>query len=336
MLEKPNLADEVIVDRLRSAYDMAVSSVEFMPIGNDARAWSYRVETGDGDCFLKLRNGEPKLAALTVPHYLLSQGIDNVVAPLASRADRLFTTCDDFTLILYPFIEGKSAWGMPLLNEQWQRWGAIMRAIHQAAISPTLTKTVSREVFGVKWLNTLDRIERVLQTGAYAGPVATALAKLWRKNSNEIARARSRYLSLGAKLAADPPPFVLCHADIHLANIIINDCGEIRIVDWDETLIAPKERDLMFFLLDGHSREATDAFFKGYGDTPVNRLALAYYKYDWVLQEFGDYGERVFLADDLGAQDLALALREFKRLFAPGDVVERAHQAYDEYFKSSS
>ena len=99
-------------------------------------------------------------------------------------------------------------------------------------------------------------------------------------------------------------------------------------MDWDEAVIAPVERDLMFFLLDGHERDFEAAFFQGYGSRDINWLALAYYKYDWVIQEFADYGARVFLAADLGEQDLAASLREFQRLFAPGDVIERAHQAY--------
>ena len=108
-----------------------------------------------------------------------------------------------------------------------------------------------------------------------------------------------RYLALGARLEDQPPAFVLCHADIHPANIIIDSAGALHIVDWDEALLAPKERDLMFFIDDGRSADTTDAFLAGYGDHTVDPLALAYYKYDWVIQELGDYGERVFLADDL-------------------------------------
>ena len=129
-------------------------------------------------------------------------------------------------------------------------------------------------------------------------------------------------------LALDPPPFVLCHADIHTANIIVDPQGEIRIVDWDETLIAPKERDLMFFVDDGHKTRETDAFFAGYDGALINWLALAYYKYDWVVQEFADYGERIFLSDEIGGKDLDSALREFQRLFEPDDVIDRAHRCF--------
>lgn len=334
MLVKPDLPEELILERLRSAYGLVLPSIEFLPIGNDARAWSYHVRAADRDYFLKLRKGDFNPAALAAPHYLLSLGIDGAVAPLAAASGRLHTALSGYAFALYPFVAGESDWRMTLSGEEWRRWGGIMRAIHNAPIKPTLAQSVAREVFAEKWLDKLNAVENALARGAYAGDVAEEVARLWRKNAREIALARSRYLSLGAKLAADPPSFVLCHADIHPANIIIDAADAIHIVDWDETIIAPAERDLMFFLYDGHSRAATAAFFDGYGDAPINWLALAYYKYDWVLQEFADYGERIFLSPDIGAADLALARREFEGLFAPGDVIDRAHQAYDRYMKS--
>ena len=335
MLVKPNLPEDMILERLRSAYGLIPQSIEFLPIGNDARAWSYHVKTDRKDYFLKLRKGEVNPASLAAPHYLLNLGIDGAVAPLVNESGGLHTALAGFALALYPFVEGKSEWGMSLSGDQWRRWGGIMRAIHSAPINSTLAESVAREAFGEKWLDKLDTVQAALARGAYAGDVAEAVAGLWRENAHEIALARQRYLSLGAKLAADPPAFSLCHADIHRANIIVGGDGAIHIVDWDETIIAPAERDLMFFIFDGLSQSDTAAFFNGYGEAAINWLALAYYKYDWVLQEFADYGERVFLSADIGAPDLALARREFERLFAPGDVVERAHRAYERYMKSS-
>ena len=328
MLEKPDLADAIIIERLQSHYGLLVRALEFMPVGNDQRAWAYRVETAAGDCFLKLRAGGTKPASLIAPHYLKSRGIDAVVAPLETVSGALLLSDGDFDYILYPFIEGKSDWKMSIARNQWRAWGEILRRIHGSALSPQLHDTTEREQFGVKWLDTIDRVEDILRRRDYRGSIAAEAARVWAAQAAEIARCRRRYREMGALLAAAQPPFVLCHADIHTANIILDAQGEIRIVDWDETLIAPKERDLMFFVEDGHSPEETAAFFAGYGDDAINWLALAYYKYDWVLQEFADYGERIFLSDKIGARDLESALFEFKRLFEPDDVIVRAHRTF--------
>lgn len=336
MLERPKLANDAIIAQLRADYDLASPALEFLPIGNDARAWSFRVATAAGDYFLKLRRGALNLASLVVPHYLLSCGIKHVVAPMPTRSGQLYAQHDDYALMLYPYIHGESEWDMSLTPPQWREWGKIMRLIHDASVPATLAQDVQRDVFALKWLDKIDRVEAVLASGAYAGGHAATVAGLWRAQAAVIERCRRRYLSLGARLARTSPQFVLCHADIHSANIIIDGGGALHIVDWDETLLAPKERDLMFFINDGRALGATEAFLAGYGDPSLDLLGLAYYKYDWVIQEFGDYGERVFLAGNLSGAELALAQREFAHLFAPDDVIDRAHRAYAKLMASAS
>ena len=328
MLEKPDLADVRIISALASHYAISVRRLEFLPVGNDQRAWAYRVEAVGGAFFLKLRKGGTNTASLIAPRYLKAQGIEQVVAPLATVSGALLARDCGYDFILYPYIAGKSAWRMSISFSQWRAWGAVMRRIHSCALSPEARDATEREVFGVKWQTTIDRVEAALRRRDYHGPVAAEAARVWRDQDEEIQRCRRRYRELGALLAAAPPPFALCHADIHTANIIIDSQGELRIVDWDETLLAPKERDLMFFVDDGHETQETEAFFAGYDGGEINWLALAYYKYDWVVQEFGDYGERLFLSDEIGGKDLESALREFKRLFEPDDVIDRAHRCF--------
>ncbi len=336
MLERPKLADKAIIAKLQSEFELLAPTLEFLPIGNDARAWSFRVETAAGEYFLKLRRGAPKLASLIVPRHLRSCGVNNVVAPIPAISGRLHARLEDFALMLYPYIQGKSEWAMALTAAQWREWGAIMRSIHEAPLPAEIVQDVPREVFAVKWLEKIERVEEILRRGAYEGEVADAVGKIWRAKSDVIELARSRYLSLGGRMEKNSPDFVLCHADIHTANIIIDDAGALHIVDWDETLLAPKERDLMFFIDDGCSVDTTDAFLAGYGHRSVDLLGLAYYKYDWVIQELGDYGERVFLSDDQSGEELALAQREFARLFAADDVIDRAHRAYANLLASES
>jgi spectinomycin phosphotransferase len=328
MLERPKLADDAIIGRLRAEYDLVSPRLEFLPIGNDARAWAFRIETDAGKYFLKLRRGAPKLASLFVPHHLRNCGVKNVVAPIPANTGQLYALLGEYTLMVYPFVHGKSEWNMALTAAQWREWGALMRSIHDAPIPARLVEAVQREVFAVKWLDTIESVEAAIAHRAYAGEVADSVAGIWRAKSDVIELCRSRYLSLGRRMENSSADFVFCHADIHTANIIIDDIGGLHIVDWDETLLAPKERDLMFFIDDGRSMDTTEAFLAGYGCSSADLLALAYYKYDWVIQELGDYGERVFIADNLSGDELALAQREFARLFAAGDVIDRAHRAF--------
>jgi len=331
MLEPPKLADDLILAQLSASYDLSVQALEFLPVGNDARAWSYRIETATGTFFLKLRRGAVNRAALFVPRHLLKCGINSVVAPIPANSGGLYARIhadDDYALMLYPFIRGDSHRDMSLSAAQWRHWGRIMRSIHDSSIPPELARYVPNEAFALKWLDKLERVEALLAHGDYDGEAAEAIARIWRENEDVIKLCRRRYLALGARLADRSPEYILCHADIHRANIILDAAGALHIVDWDETVLAPKERDLMFFIDDGFSADATDAFLTGYDDAAVDPLALAYYKTDWVMQEFADYGARVFLTNEFSDAELALATREFSRLFERDDVIDRAWRAY--------
>ena len=61
----------------------------------------------------------------------------------------------------------------------------------------------------------------------------------------------------------------------------------------------------MFFIHDGHKQEEVAAFFAGYGSADYDRVGLAYYKFDWVMQELCDFGERLLLPS--AASDAQLA-----------------------------
>ncbi|MCY3575555.1 MAG: aminoglycoside phosphotransferase family protein [Chloroflexi bacterium] len=329
MLSKAKLPDHSILAALRAAYGIMPTALEFLPVGNDSRAWSYRVEAEGARYFAKLRRGKLKSAALLVPHYLQRLGIQSAVAPLPTAPGQLSAPVNAaFSLILYPFITGRSAMRMPLKPAQWRACGEIMRAIHTAPVSSQLQQVIKREQFGVKWLQTITRVEGAMASVRFSSDTAKRFAEIWREQADQIALCIQRYRALGETLRRQAPPFVICHADIHTDNIIITDKGALRIVDWDEALLAPIERDLMFFLGDGHAPRSEAAFLAGYGDAQIDRAAIAYYRYDWVLQEFADYGERVFLSSDLAEQVLAQALQEFEKLFAPGDVVQRASAAF--------
>jgi len=96
------------------------------------------------------------------------------------------------------------------------------------------------------------------------------------------------------------------------------------MLDWDAVLLAPKERDLMFFT----GQEKGD-FMEGYDpgrSLEINLTAIAYFKYEWVVQELWDFGERIFFSDldDTGKRD---AMDKLIQLFDPRDVVQAAYEA---------
>jgi spectinomycin phosphotransferase len=152
-------------------------------------------------------------------------------------------------------------------------------------------------------------------------PPGQELAGLWRAHRTEIGVAADRAQRLGRAVAAARPRPVLCHGDLHTANLLVDHRDRLAVVDWDGLLLAPRERDLMFV-----ADEEWTRFLEGHGPAALDRTVLAYYRWEWVVQELADYGGRV-LDDRLGGETRRQAVAEFAKLFTPGDVVEAARAA---------
>jgi spectinomycin phosphotransferase len=159
-------------------------------------------------------------------------------------------------------------------------------------------------------------------------PFQKELAGFWLENYETIATILERTEALVKRIQHMRLEFVLCHADIHTANLLLSDDGKIYIVDWDETLLAPKERDLLFIIgsifNDRSDGKWEQLFFEGYGETKVDSLAMAYYRYDWCVEDIGEFAKDVFGRANLGRETKANSIRWFKTLFAPRNSVEIA------------
>jgi len=184
---------------------------------------------------------------------------------------------------------------------------------------------VMQESFIPRWGSLVKTLYEQVNAREYEDPYQRQLAIFWKENNGKIHTLVERAEILGKRLQRANLEFGLCHADIHTANILINQKENMFIVDWDDTLLAPKERDLMFILGENtvETREE-QLFFKGYGRIEISLLALAYYRYEWCVQEVCDFGERVFLMKDAGANTKKDSVEGFMKLFSRGDVIETA------------
>jgi spectinomycin phosphotransferase len=326
MIEKPNISDEKIVAVVQDQYSIPVAGLEFLPIGNDASAFSYRVEAKDGNLyFLKVKTKVSNLGSLFVPKFLKDHGVKQVVAPLSSNTQNLLAEMDGFSIILYPFVAGQEAMNIGMTDSQWIELGSVLKQIHHTELPSDLLQFVGRETFNSKWMSFAKGLHARVNTPSFDDTHQKELAAFWKKNNQIIRTLLERAETIGERLQQANLGLVLCHADIHTANILITDETNMFLVDWDDTLLAPKEWDLMFILdADSIRTPEEQRFFEGYGTMEIHPLALAYYRYEWCVQEIGDFGQRVFLTEDVGESTKQNALEEFMKLFSQGDVIEAA------------
>jgi len=329
MLIKPDLTDEEIVRCLRSAYGLNIETITFLPLGADFNTSVYRVKTkSNADYFLKLRRGEFIDSAVTVPKYLADLGIKQVIPPLVSRTGKFYARLASFKAILYNYVEGHNSVEAKLSEDQWIQLGATINKIHGAYIPSIIASSIPQETFFSRWSNVVKVFLGRIENEVFEELVAAKMAEFLKSKSSEILKLVERAENLAIKLRKQPFEYILCHADIHGWNLIVDKEGSLYIVDWDTLIFAPKERDLMFIgagISDsGRSpTEEENLFYQGYGQTKINQDAICYYRFERIIQDIGEYCEHIFLSD----ADVEDRIQSLQSMFLPKNVIERAYQS---------
>ena len=331
MLEKPDLEDEEIIGCLRNEYGLNIVRIAFLPLGADMNTAVYRAITSENMAyFVKLRHGDFDEAALAIPKYLTDLGIKQIIPFITTRTGRLYTNLHDFKVILYPFIEGHNGFEVGLSDQDWVEFGKALKSFHSTIIPPSITHNIRRETYTPKWRQMVTSfLERICRE-TYGDPIAAELAGFLRSKHDETLELVGRSERLAAILRNQNPDFILCHADIHAGNLLIDNKDNLYIVDWNTLCFAPKERDLMFvgagLCGGGHTpQEEIFLFYKGYGPTNVDPTALAYYRYERIVEDIAAYCEQIFLSNS-GGDDRERSLKYLKSNYLPNNTIEIAHQ----------
>ncbi len=332
MLEKPDIPDELIASHLQEEYDFRPISLTFLPLGADVGTAVYRVVADDGTAyFLKLRKGFDEII-VTVPLFLKSQGIKEIIAPFETKSNRGWADFGEYKMILYPFIEGKNGFEMELSDSHKRTFGAALKAIHSAQLPPALKSKIPQETFSPKFREQVKEFQRQVENTTFSDLNAVKLANFIKSKRNEIDRLIKRTEELAKELQSQLHESVLCHTDIHGGNILITNEDQFFIVDWDAPLLAPKERDLMFIGggIDDIWKTKRDesVFYEGYGKTDIVFPVMAYYRYERVIEDLAAYAEQLLSTDEGGA-DREEAYRRFTGNFEPGQTIEIAEETYN-------
>jgi spectinomycin phosphotransferase len=327
--DDPALDLDTITACLDAQYDLRVSSVTFLPLGYDLSAAVYKVIAEGGTAyFLKIRFGPVNESGLIVPWALAERGIRNVLAPLQTRLGELWCSCEGCSLVLYPFIAGKDATVVRMGDDQWREFGSTLQAVHSSGLEEEVRGRLPVETFGLPSSALVRRILKLAHTTAFENPVAAQFAAFSREHATRIDEMLARAEKLGRRLQSRSFDHVLCHADIHAANILVGDDGQIHLIDWDGPLIAPRERDLLFVVGSIIARvvepREEELFFMGYGPVDIDPEALIYYRYERIVQDLGEIGRSVLLDPNPSDQMRTEESRLARSFFASGGDIDHA------------
>src|SRR5260370_17513712 len=148
----------------------------------------------------------------------------------------------------------------------------MFERMRQVMLPPGGFASLRKETFDpteyVRWVRAFEA-----QRGHTQGRGASerALRSSWVAHESTIHTVVTSLEKLAAVLQSRPLPYVICHGDLHARNLIRNQAGQVFVIDWDEVMLAPKERDFIFV----RSPHAVP-FFQAYGQLEIDTVPPTY------------------------------------------------------------
>lgn len=306
-------------------HNYGIEILRLIPIlsGADSQAKSYQAIADDGgQYFIKLKQSFEKDMGFKILMLLKMNGIQEIIPPLPNFEGKDIQNVEGWFYAVYPFVEGEDGFQKELSSKQWTHLGTMLKKIHSMDVPEDVRAGLRREDFSDQWRNELRAI---LQAEVSAHGIAREYIQHLesRRDLVEILLNNAKESSKQAKVKKDN--FVLCHADIHAGNVLINKQGVFYIVDWDNPMLAPKERDLMFVGAGiGNVWNKTDQvnkFYSGYGAVEIDRELIRYYRNERILVDIVEFYHQIVLSED---DQKPLAFQRYKDMFAKEGVVDIA------------
>ena len=315
MREEPRIAREQLRACLQEHYGLIPATIDFLPIGRDINAGVFRVVSEKGAQYLlKVKSGEFYPASCIVPRYLSDQGIESVVAALQTKTKGFWARAGAWTVLVYPYLEGATGW-TAMSEDHWRTTGAIFRRIHEVALPPAGFDGGRTETFDPSgYARSIENIEtRLARSGGGGRKPEQALRRAWAKHRSTIYALLTSLDKLAGLLRSQTRPHVICHADLHPGNLLRDRTGQVFVVDWDDVMLAPRERDFIFVGEPANaSSQYGSPFFQGYGETEIDWALLTYYRYERVIQDLIEDAGQVIFRDDLSERAKAQAALAFR------------------------
>lgn len=329
MLKQPDLKEEELKRSLYSHYRLTAKDIEFLPLGADQDTAVFKISMEDhADYFLKLRKGLFQASSVEIPSYLYKAGILHIIPPITTHDGQLVVHQPPYRMILYPYVLGQNAFEKKLTDQQWIEFGRALKMIHTVALPYTLLNSLPRESYASKWRKSVLSWLQFIDNRSFTEKINSETANFLAMKRQEILQLVTKTENLAQSLNNMGLPFLVCHGDIHGWNLLITDDQRFFIVDWDTLILAPKERDLMFIgsSLQGQWRniaEEEKLFFEGYGIVHINMVALAYYRYERIIEDIAVFCEQIFTAEK-ESDNRNQSLVYLRSNFEPGGQLEMA------------
>ncbi|MCY1137535.1 aminoglycoside phosphotransferase family protein [Actinoplanes sp. Pm04-4] len=289
--ERPEgLTDDDVVRGLADGWRLAVSELEFLPVGAGGYHWSATAGAERWFVTIDVRADLPTLRrALGTAAALRRAGLDFVLAPIPDRdGDAARPLSHQHALSVYPLVPGTAGDFGPHPAADRSAVLDLLIALHQTEPPPIAQPTDLRLPGRADLEAALNDLEGPWTSGPYAEPARQVL-------SRHAARITA-WLQDFDNMAADVAPatdWVVTHGEPHPGNVLKTPTG-LRLIDWDTTRLAPPERDLWMLTpamigAPPHPDDGLLAHYEHRTGRTVSRRTIAFYRLWWILADLAVY-----------------------------------------------
>ncbi len=301
MLTESSIDKSLLKDVIQETFGIGIIDFTLVPKWEAARG--YIIESSNHKSFfLKIYWDDkiPDSAFRFADDLFARAGIVNIAHPIPTSHGQMRIHIRDFQIALFDWISGRTAEEHKLTETQLERLGELLAKIHQS--KTIIGEYPVRENFAIPFKNRFLAIfDSMSKTTSKSTKYRTRLELFLEPHRQKFMRELETLEKLQRKVKARKLEFVNCHGELSPGNVLSSDNGEVHLLDWDDPIFAPKEKDLLFF------KDNVEPVMKGYGafskDTIIDRDVLEFYGHMWNLGEIADYGGKLLFENHSDEQN---------------------------------
>jgi len=310
-----------LLDHIRAEY--GIDAVVIMPAARGYYGETWKLTAACGSYFVKLdyfpRHQHLFRNSLPVVQHLCDSGIDFIPVGVKTRGEKLFSCFNSAVLGVFEWLDGENLETDDTKAAEYKMVCKIYTHTKQGFDIPTIhfSDEMAARFFGL-----LERLKAKPPTKE-----VEMVKKLLETHDMELARRARRLSRFAALCQGDDSNFFITHGDAGGNFFVAKLMGKSYLVDWDEVMYAPPERDAWVMCCHSWARELFNKTLKANGilyKLCSKRLAFyIYHMYFLYLSEFLDdflqfgitdsieeyFGagyfmeERIRFADGVGGED---------------------------------
>lgn len=268
---------EKLKSTLEGKYDFFVENIEEGERGAEGETWFVRLSDSK-KVFVKIgymKRHIKRLKKSTIAmDYMESQGVKNINKAIKTMNNESFVEFNGGLMVVFDFIDGEIDFNIP-----YTRVIKNLLEIYKLGDNDV----IQREDFNVDIL--IEELEKAIEI---SNKENDGLKEVLDKHKGQINEDINRFVSVHKQINENSNKYIT-HGDC-CVNVMQAENGDF-IIDWDEALMAPIERDCWFFMnFDSKITDINNLLKEGGVDYTISKELLLFYAYKSFV---------IYLTDDI-------------------------------------